>query len=329
MAGKRPIFSYTETLHNKTYDEIAPMLEPLSTAEKVVLITGASGGIGRATASSFAKSNPKALILLGRSNEKDLKETANSIRKVHGDLVVQEHLVDLSDFERVLEVFRLVASEFGRIDILVHAAGILPDPDLLINAKPESFLDNYKTTVVGTLAVAMAFREVNPKPVAEPEEDKKSADPDGTKGLAKRIFTFINLTSAGIFYTPYPKMGAYVSSKMAAFKLLESFAVENEHIRLHQVHPGVINTAMSRQLKEKVDLKLPEDDISLPSDFLVWVASPEAAFLHGKLVFAAWDVDQLKERKDEIWNNGEPGGDLGFGMKGFPRYVNGNPAFGA
>lgn len=329
MAGERPIFSYTETLHNKTYPQIAPTLDHLSTAEKVVLITGASGGIGRATASSFAKSKPKALILLGRSNEKDLKETANSIRKLHGDLVVQEHLVDLSNFERVLEVFRLVASEFGRIDILVHAAGILPDPDLLINAKPESFLDNYKTTVVGTLAVAMAFLEVNPKPVAEPEEDKNSADPDGTKKLAKRIFTFINLTSAGIFYTPYPKMGAYVSSKMAAFKLLESFAVENEHLRLHQVHPGVIETAMSRQLAEKVKLGLPSDDISLPSDFLVWVASPEAAFLHGKLVFAAWDVEQLKKRKDEIWNGGKPGGDLGFGMKGFPRYVNGNPAFGA
>lgn len=69
--------------------------------------------------------------------------------------------------------------------------------------------------------------------------------------------------------------------------------------------------------------------VSLPSDFLVWVASAEAAFLHGKLVFAAWDVEQLKERKDAIWNKGEAGGDLGFGMKGFPRYVNGNPAFGA
>ncbi|KAL5094985.1 hypothetical protein Trisim1_003594 [Trichoderma cf. simile WF8] len=328
MAGERPIFSYTKTLRNKTYDEIAPTLHNLSTAGKVVLITGASGGIGRATASSFAKSKPKALILLGRSNEKDLKETANSIRGDHGDLVVQEHLVDLSDFERVLEVFRLVASEFGRIDILVHAAGILPDPDLLINAQPKSFLDNYKTTVVGTLAVAMAFLEVNPKPVAKPEEVKEE-DPDGTKKLAKKIFTFINLTSAGIFYTPYPKMGAYVSSKMAAFKLLESFAVENEHLRLHQVHPGVIETAMSRQLEKKVTLGLPPDDISLPSDFLVWVASAEAAFLHGKLVFAAWDVEQLKERKDAIWNKGEAGGDLGFGMKGFPRYVNGNPAFGA
>lgn len=249
MAGQQPLLSYTKTVHNTSYAGIDPTSDGLSTAGKVVLITGASGGIGRATAASFAKSKPEALILLGRSNEKDLNDTANSIRKDHGDLVLQTHLVDLSNFERVLEVFRLVALEFGRIDILVHAAGILPDPDLLTNAKPETFLDGYKTTVVGTLAVALAFVEVNPKPVVKPKS-----------GEVEKTITFINLTSAGIFYTPYPKMGAYVSSKMAAVKLLESFAVENEHVRLHQVHPGVIDTAMSRKLKDKVDLKLPPDD---------------------------------------------------------------------
>ncbi|KAL6697234.1 short chain dehydrogenase reductase [Trichoderma pleuroticola] len=324
MAGQPPIFSYTKTLHNKTYEDIAPTLPNLSTAGKVVLITGASGGIGRATASSFAVSKPKALILLGRSNEEDLNNTANSIRKDHGDLVLQTHLVDLSNFERVLEVFRLVASEFGGIDILVHAAGVLPDPDLLTNAKPETFLDAYKTTVVGTLSVALAFVEVNPKPVVEPKGDEATAE---KKTPVKKTITFINLTSAGVFYPPRPKMGAYVSSKMAAVKLLESFAVENEHVRLHQVHPGVIDTAMSRKLKDKVTLGYAEDDVSLPADFLVWVASSEAAFLHGKLVFAAWDVKELKERENEIFAGGQPIGDLSFGMKGFPRYVNGNALF--
>ncbi|PNP59072.1 hypothetical protein THARTR1_01320 [Trichoderma harzianum] len=302
MAGQPPIFSYTKTLHNKTYEDIAPTLPNLSTAGKVVLITGASGGIGRATASSFAVSKPKALILLGRSNEEDLNNTANSIRKDHGDLVLQTHLVDLSNFERVLEVFRLVASEFGGIDILVHAAGVLPDPDLLTNAKPETFLDAYKTTVVGTLSVALAFVEVNPKPVVEPKGDEATAE---KKTPVKKTITFINLTSAGVFYPPRPKMGAYVSSKMAAVKLLESFAVENEHVTLGYA----------------------EDDVSLPADFLVWVASSEAAFLHGKLVFAAWDVKELKERENEIFAGGQPIGDLSFGMKGFPRYVNGNALF--
>lgn len=65
--------------------------------------------------------------------------------------------------------------------------------------------------------------------------------------------------------------------------------------------------------------------VSLPADFLVWIASPEASFLRGKLVFAAWDVEELKGRQDEIVG-GRPGtGELWLGFSGFPRYVRGNP----
>lgn len=65
--------------------------------------------------------------------------------------------------------------------------------------------------------------------------------------------------------------------------------------------------------------------VSLPSDFLVWVASAEADFLDGKLVFASWDVEELKARKREIVG-GPPGtGELWMGFAGFPRYVSGQP----
>jgi hypothetical protein len=54
--------------------------------------------------------------------------------------------------------------------------------------------------------------------------------------------------------------------------------------------------------------------VSLPADFVVWVASEEAAFLKGKYVWANWDVGELVERKAEIvekkllemWLNGVP-----------------------
>lgn len=65
--------------------------------------------------------------------------------------------------------------------------------------------------------------------------------------------------------------------------------------------------------------------VSLPADFLVWAASPEADFLGGKIVYAAWNVDELKERRSEIMGvKGQPGsGDLFLGFQGFPRYVGG------
>lgn len=43
--------------------------------------------------------------------------------------------------------------------------------------------------------------------------------------------------------------------------------------------------------------------VELPGHFCVWLASPEAKFLKDKFVWANWDVDELKERADEIKNN--------------------------
>jgi hypothetical protein len=65
--------------------------------------------------------------------------------------------------------------------------------------------------------------------------------------------------------------------------------------------------------------------VSLPADFLVWIASPEAEFLKNGIVFAAWDVDELKGRKKEIVG-GPPGtGELWLGYQGFPRFMGGQP----
>ena len=62
-------------------------------------------------------------------------------------------------------------------------------------------------------------------------------------------------------------------------------------------------------MKQEADFILIHDDdadvggvcvVSLPADFIVWVAGEEAAFLAGKFVFANWDIDELKARKEEI-----------------------------
>ncbi|KAJ8126106.1 hypothetical protein O1611_g7532 [Lasiodiplodia mahajangana] len=108
---------------------------------------------------------------------------------------------------------------------------------------------------------------------------------------------------------------------MAAVKLMQAFATENPHVRLHHVHPGFLDTAMSIELSKSIRLPFSYDDMSLPADFLVWVASPEAKFLQNKLVFTAWDVDELKSRQKEIVGAPQGGGELWLGFQGFPRYI--------
>ncbi|KAI0595484.1 putative NADP(+)-dependent dehydrogenase [Biscogniauxia sp. FL1348] len=300
--------SYTKLTYTATYPAINPKLPGLSTAGKVVLITGASGGIGRATALSFAASGPRALILLGRRPDA-LTETSALACSSDEDLAIKIYQVDLRNASAVRSVMDDVIADFGSIDILVHCAGVLAPVVPLIQADPATFLEGYKTTIVGTLAVAQAVVLAN-------QSANQNKEPRG--------ITFINLTTAGILFPPFPGMGAYVSSKMAAVKLLEAFAAETPHMRLHNVHPGYLDTAMSAQLAQTTKLPFNFDDISLPADFLVWIASPEAEFLRGKLVFAAWDVEELKSRKEEIVGGPPGSGELWLSFKGFPRYIGGN-----
>jgi NAD(P)-dependent dehydrogenase (short-subunit alcohol dehydrogenase family) len=232
-----PPLSYTKVAHSTTYPAISPSSPALSTNGKVVLITGASGGIGRATAASYAVSGPRALILLGRRSDA-LAETEALVRSKNADVVVQTHKVDLCDAPAVRDVFNKVAAEFGGIDIVIHAAGVLAPVVPLVEADPTTFLDGYKTTVVGTLVVAQAAVLAN----------------------KEKEFTLVNLTTAGILFPPFPGMGAYVSSKMAAVKLLQSFAAENPQVRLHNVHPGFLDTAMSAQLSKTTKLPFDYDD---------------------------------------------------------------------
>lgn len=324
MAATPP--SYTKVTHAATYPGITPTQPALSTKGKVVLITGASGGIGRATALSFAASGPKALILLGRRADA-LAETASIVKASYTGLPIQTYEAELCDASVVRDAMNKVAAEFGGIDILIHAAGVLAPVETLVEADPTTFLNGYKTTVVGTLVTAQSVVLAN--------KDKS--------------VTFVNLTTAGILFPQFPGMGAYVSSKMAAVKLLEAFATENPQVRLHNVHPGLLKTAMSSKLEEKVKLPYAYDDskytpilslvaktsaievnnrscslvVSLPADFLVWIASPEAEFLKNKIVFSSWDVEELKGRKKEILG-GPPGtGELWIGYTGFPRFMAG------
>ncbi|KAL2105977.1 hypothetical protein VUR80DRAFT_7449 [Thermomyces stellatus] len=130
--------SYSKVTHSATYAGIRPTQPGLSTAGKVMLITGTSGGIGRAAASSFATSGPRALVLPGR-RAAALAETAALVRASHAEVAVQTHEAELRDAPAVGDAMSKVPRRVRR-----HR----PDPT--------TFLDGYKTTAVGTLVAAQA-----------------------------------------------------------------------------------------------------------------------------------------------------------------------------
>jgi hypothetical protein len=76
-------------------------------------------------------------------------------------------------------------------------------------------------------------------------------------------------------------------------------------VRLFSVHPGVFYTPMAA--KQYGEDAFAWEDIRLPGHFCTWLAlsGMEAEFLHGKFVWAHWDVDELVAMKDKVEGDGE------------------------
>ena len=104
---------------------------------------------------------------------------------------------------------------------------------------------------------------------------------------------------SGLPSTMLPGLSGYISSKLAAVKLLEFLAAENPNVFVASLHPGMVETDIFNKSGAKKEM-LPMDTVQLPAHFTVWLTSPEARFLNGRCVFANWDVEELKAQATEI-----------------------------
>lgn len=95
--------------------------------------------------------------------------------------------------------------------------------------------------------------------------------------------------------------------------MISFFQAEHPDVRVVSMHPGVLDTEMGT----KAGLPLSRDDMSLPTSFAVWLASPAPHWVGGRFFWAHWDVEELTQMKDEIVKNNE----LMFGVLGWPKDV--------
>ena len=113
---------------------------------KVVLITGALTGIGKATALAFAKEGGR-LIVSGRRDEagaklvKELRESGAEAEYVRADVRIEGDVQNLVD---------QTIKRFGRIDVAINNAGTEGKPGPLINQTVESYQTTFDTNVLGT-----------------------------------------------------------------------------------------------------------------------------------------------------------------------------------
>ena len=195
--------------------------------EKVVIVTGASGGIGRATALLFAE-NGSQVIALGR-NEKEL----NSLRdEAHqNEKKIKIHLTDLRETSQVERFLTDTIEHFGQIDVLINSAGIIFNGSIENTA-----LDEWdKMMNINIRSVFYLMNKCVPF-------------------LEKTRGNIVNVSSiAGT--RAFPNVLAYCVSKAALDQLTRCSALElaPKNIRVNAVNPGVIVTNLHKRggMKDK------------------------------------------------------------------------------
>ena len=190
---------------------------------KVAIITGATGGIGEATAKLFLELGAK-VMLVARSSDK-LAETTARLQGL-GD--VDGAIADSTDEAATAAAVSRTVERFGGIDILIANAGtegvLKPIDQLTV----EDFNDTLHTNVIG---VWLAMKHC-----VEPMKARGGGSIVALSSIAGMI--------------GFPAMAPYIASKHAVFGLVKTAALElGEHkIRVNAVGPGTIDNRMMQSL---------------------------------------------------------------------------------
>ena len=187
---------------------------------KVILVTGASSGIGKAIAEKAAEHGAK--IVLAARREEKLKEIANGIKERGGEAIYKT--TDVSQKQQVVDLMKFAIQSYGQIDILVNNAGIMPSGFLDLEKSDEwdSLIDiNIKGVLYNIGAVLPYMRQ------------RKSGH-------------IINVSSVAGYETASPYAIVYSMAKHAVKNISEGLrqqeAILQSGIKVTDVGPGTIDT---------------------------------------------------------------------------------------
>lgn len=231
---------------------------------KVALVTGASGGIGEATARELG-SRGVAVMLAARRQEA-CAAIAEAIRRDGGQ--AEAVACDVARYAEVEAAVAKTAETFGRLDMLINNAGTIEPIARLAESDPQAWASNVSVNLIGAYhAVRAALPHL-------------AASGDGV----------IVDISSGAAHRPREGWSAYCAAKAGLAMLTRAIAHEEGEsgVRVYGFAPGVVDTEMQVQVRAsgvnpvsrlaREDLAPPEE----PARVIAWLCSRAAADLAGQ-----------------------------------------------
>ena len=245
---------------------------------KVALITGGSGYIGKAISRAFLREGAK--VMLAARSVDELLAAKNELSD--GFKSVEIYKVDVTHSTDVKNLVKKTLKIFGKIDILVNAAGIYGPIGSSLDVDFDKWKQTFEINVFGTFNLMQRVLPIMIK-----------------KGRGK----IINFSGGGD--GPFPRFSAYNSSKAAVVRLAETMAAEvkDYHIDINAIAPGPVNSRFLQQaleageeavgkkryqalLKQKNEGGVPPEKAA---NLCVFLASSASDGLTGKFLSAVWD----------------------------------------
>ena len=200
---------------------------------KVVLITGASKGIGAACAQIFA-SNGYDVIINYNTSMQQANTLKEEIRKKY-NVKCLAYKCDVSNEKEVINFLENVKKDFSKIDVLINNAGIAMD-NFLDKKTVEEFKQVINTNLVGTFIITKYFSKIM---------DEGS---------------IINISSTNAIDSYYPESIDYDASKAGIISLTHNYAKAfAPKIRVNALCPGWVNTKHNDLLTEEEKASLSKD----------------------------------------------------------------------
>lgn len=264
---------------------------------KVAIVTGGGRGIGEAVALALAAEGI-ALVLASRTTVQ-LEQVAAKVRAIGGSVCTVA--ADVSQRDDVARIVDETLRAFGKIDVLVNAAGIYGPIGPVWQVNAEEWMQAMHINLGGTFLCCQAVLP---------------------HMIANRRGKIVNFSGGGAT-SPLPRFTAYGVSKTAIVRLTETLAqeVREFNIQVNAIAPGAVDTAIQDQVLVAGDLagdllpriqKLRETGEGgvpreLPAALVAFLASDRSGELTGKLIAAPyddwreWDPQRIAEVMSAPW----------------------------